>query len=115
MRVMIVEDEALVAWAESSCLAEAGYVVVGVAAAMTEALRLAERTQPEVALVSARLRDGPTGYVLANELLKRWSITSVIVSGAPPEVGQPFKFVSKPFSEQDLLDAVSSCDDRVHH
>ena len=57
---MIVEDDALVALGIRCTLDELGYEVCGVAASEPEALALAGRTQPELALMDIRLAVRPT-------------------------------------------------------
>ena len=61
MRVLIVEDEALIAMALADSLEDAGHEVVGPAATMAEALALCEGAPPELAVLDINLRDGSNG------------------------------------------------------
>ena len=65
-RVLIVEDEILVALDLEDALVSAGYEVVGIAADRREALALAH--DADVALVDLNLRDGPTGIGIGMDL-----------------------------------------------
>ena len=69
-RVLIVEDEFLVATLVEQTLLEAGYEVCGIAASEAEALELGERFRPTLALVDIRLSPGD-GRVVARELSAR--------------------------------------------
>ena len=57
-RILIVEDEAIIAWELSAMVEDLGYQVCGMATNATEAVRLAEETRPDVVLMDVRLRPG---------------------------------------------------------
>jgi PAS domain S-box-containing protein len=67
-RVLIVEDETVVATHVERSLQDAGYVVTGIAASAGEAARLVESARPDVALVDIRLRGGGQGFEIAEWL-----------------------------------------------
>jgi PAS domain S-box-containing protein len=67
-RVLIVEDERVVATHVERSLQDAGYVVTGIAASAVEAARLVEGQRPDVALVDIRLRGGGQGFEIAEWL-----------------------------------------------
>jgi DNA-binding response OmpR family regulator len=58
LRVLIVEDELLVAWLAKDELERAGFVVCGMAATEQAAVRLALAAHPDVALVDIQLAQG---------------------------------------------------------
>jgi DNA-binding response OmpR family regulator len=66
-RVLIVEDDALIAMDVEEALQSAGYIVCGIAASETEALAMAIRTHPDFAVVDISLSPGD-GRVVAREL-----------------------------------------------
>jgi DNA-binding response OmpR family regulator len=80
MRILIVEDEALLAMALSVSLQEAGHVVIGAAATAPSAITLADMATPDLALVDIRLRDGDSGTDVARRLHRR-GIPSLFISG----------------------------------
>ena len=67
-RVMIVEDEALVALTLEDVLTEAGYNVCGIADRPVQALEIARVLEPDIAIVDVRLAEGGDGIALAATL-----------------------------------------------
>ncbi|HEY6077552.1 MAG TPA: response regulator [Polyangiaceae bacterium] len=67
-RVMIVEDERVVATHVERSLRDAGYTVTGIAASAAEAAHLADSSPPDVALVDIRLRGSIEGFAIAERL-----------------------------------------------
>jgi len=67
-RVLIVEDERVVATHVQRSLQDAGYEVIGIAANVAEATRLVSSATPDVALVDIRLRGGGEGFEIAEWL-----------------------------------------------
>lgn len=85
LRVLVVEDEALVA-AELECLiAEAGHTVVGHAVTGEEALALAAELTPNIALVDVNLLDGATGVGVARRLLQD-GVQVIFMTANPKQV-----------------------------
>jgi DNA-binding response OmpR family regulator len=105
-RVLIVEDEFLIALQIESILTAAGYRVVGI---MSDRAALpAVIETPDVALVDLNLRDGPTGCEIAGELARRYGTRIVYVTANPAQIAEPaptaIGIVHKPFS-QDAIEA----------
>ena len=80
-RILIVEDEPLVAMEHSSVLAEAGASIVATCASVTRALDCLERTAVDVAVVDYLLADRNSEPVQA--ALKKKHIPFVVVSSYP--------------------------------
>lgn len=68
-RVLVCEDNLLIAGGWSAMLSEAGYDVAGPAATAEEALHEAQRRLPDLALVDIGLGEGIDGVSLAAELV----------------------------------------------
>ena len=86
MRVLIVEDEVVIAWMLADSLEGAGHEVIGPASAMAEALALCEALPPpELALLDINLRDGSNGVDVARALLGRWGVRSIFASAQTVE------------------------------
>jgi two-component system, response regulator PdtaR len=81
MRILVVEDEALIAMVLADCLEDRGHEVVGPAATAVEAVALCEAGPPELALLDIDLRDGGDGVVLARVLFARWRLPLIFTSG----------------------------------
>ena len=103
MKVLIVEDEPIVA-ADLAQLAEAeGHEIVGVAAAASDARSLAGLA-PDLALVDINLKDGPTGAHIAADLARRTGAMVVLVTANIDQIPPSFQGVAgamaKPFTAQ---------------
>ncbi len=68
MRVLIVEDELVVAIHVEAALSEEGHQIVGIARGSEAALGLGQRLRPDVAFVDMNLADGETGPEIARRL-----------------------------------------------
>src|SRR5690242_2963160 len=85
MVILVVEDETLIALVLEIALRFAGHDVLGPAATPEEALRLAGRERPELALVDIILRDRGDGVALARALRDRYGTPSLFLSGQVPQ------------------------------
>lgn len=81
-KVLIVEDEVLIAEMTAQALTDAGYEVCGIARSESEALRMASRTHPEFAIVDVRLAPG-NGKIVARALADRFGTTVLMASSEP--------------------------------
>ncbi len=111
-RVLIVEDEALVALTLEDVLIEAGYVVCGVADRPTQALEIARVLEPELAIIDVRLADGGNGIVLAELLAAEMPVRMLFATGNPAEVracaSAGHGCLAKPFQAEALLAALAA-------
>jgi DNA-binding response OmpR family regulator len=108
--VLIVEDECLIADYLEDILAGTRFDVVGVAEAVPDALALAERTHPRLALVDLSLRDRLDGVEVARLLQERFGTAVLFVTGSPGAETQaraamagPVTVLRKPFLPRQLL------------
>lgn len=81
MRILIVEDELLIALDLESIVQDLGHDVVGTARNAHEAMALGQ--EAEVALVDVQLADGLTGPSIADSLMKEYGVTVVFMTGNP--------------------------------
>jgi len=106
-KVVIIEDEVLLAMDIERVLEDAGFTVVGIAADRDEALELAPSA--ELALVDINLRDGLTGPGTAEELARRYGTRILYVTANPEQIVPRAKtaagVVVKPFSDETLRQA----------
>ncbi|MDO9082682.1 MAG: response regulator, partial [Humidesulfovibrio sp.] len=79
-RILVVEDEAIVALGIQSSLERLGYEVVGRAATGGQALALAETTRPNLVLMDVMLEGGMDGIDTALELHERFNVPVVYLS-----------------------------------
>lgn len=81
MKVLILEDEVLLAVMLADEVRKATHTVLGPAYNIEAALRLAEESPPDLALVNLMLSDGESGTEAAAILRSRWNTPTVYVSG----------------------------------
>jgi two-component system, response regulator PdtaR len=111
LRVLVVEDEALIAMDVEAQLADAGCVVVGIAATLRQAQAIAACGLPDVAVVDLNLLDGKTGLAVAEHLSAVWGC-GIVMATANPEAVRDAPFVQrtlpKPYRDAALLEAVAA-------
>lgn len=105
-RLLVVEDELLVALDVESILSEAGLDVVGPASSAAEALKLIADTPPDAALLDANLSGEPIDAVaqaLGERRIPFAYVTGYGRESLPP--AHPAPIVPKPFDAELLLAA----------
>lgn len=106
-RVLVVEDEPLVAIEFESLIADLGHQPIGIAADSRSALALAG--EAEVAFVDLNLVDGPTGEELGRALARR-GVTVVYMTANPEQLGQGVAgtvgVIAKPADNAELRQAI---------
>src|ERR1700688_2424193 len=78
-RVLVVEDEMMVAWLLEDLLAELGYAIVGPAASINQALAMIETEAIDVPVLDVNL-NGEMSYPIADTLVSR-GVPFVFVTG----------------------------------
>jgi len=112
-RVMVIEDEAIIAMDIAAIVREMGHQVTGIAATRTEAVALAARDRPDLILADIQLADKSSGIDAVNDILQQFDDLPVIFITAFPErllTGQrpePAFLITKPYSEDQVRSAVS--------
>jgi DNA-binding response OmpR family regulator len=118
VKVLIVEDELLVALNMEACLIAAGHSVLGIATTCAAAMKMAEVGHPELALVDMTLADHISGIVVAMQLRQQLAIESMFVTADPDrDLGSltgALGCLSKPFSHADLMIAISAAESVLH-
>ncbi len=111
LRILVVEDQAILAMELEHVLTEAGHFVVGCAMDAVEAAAMAERFPPDVALVDINLRDGSTGPLIARGLIERYEAAVVFLTANPEQIPDGFSgaigAVTKPFDDQTIRAVVA--------
>jgi len=113
IKILIVEDEALIASYIEEVLGESGFEVAGIAASGPEALSLAAEAAPALALVDIRLTGPIDGIELACVLRQKYGLPSIFLSGLVDadtarraETAQPLGFLPKPFLPSQVFKAI---------
>ena len=112
-RVLVIEDEAIIALDLQSIVADMGHRITGVAPTHKAAIDLFGREKPDLILSDIQLADGSSGIEAVNEILKTAKDTPVIFITAFPErllTGErpePAFVITKPYTEEQVRSAVS--------
>jgi two-component system, response regulator PdtaR len=112
-RVLILEDEILIAWELRDALIDAGFQVVGTASRVREALPIAEKTHPHVAVVDVRLRGERDGIEAGLLLRQQFGAEIVFLTGQAEPVAEqragfvrPAAYLHKPVSHRLLVSTI---------
>ena len=109
-RILIIEDEALVAMELRFVLEDLGHEVVGSAADARAARNMVRETDVDLALVDIHLSDGPTGVELGRCLAQEEGVTVLYMTANPGMVREgvagTLGVLSKPTDEWAVQKAV---------
>lgn len=109
-RILIIEDEALVAMELRFVLEDLGHEVVATAADAKTARSIAAEADIDLALVDIHLSDGPTGIDLGRDLGQDMGVTVVFMTANPGMVRGGVEgaigVLSKPTDERAVQTAV---------
>ncbi len=111
-RVLIIEDEPLIAMDIETLVTDIGHEVVGIAATRKEAVALARTAQPTMLLADIQLADGSSGIDAVNEILRDLNVPVIFITAYPErlltgERAEPAFLVTKPFRAE-MVKAVIS-------
>jgi two-component system, response regulator PdtaR len=113
-KVLIVEDDHLVAIEAETALLDAGYEVAGIAATAAEALEMARTEKPDLVVMDIRLAGARDGVDAAIELFADSGLRSLFASANSDaatrnraEAANPLGWLSKPYQPEALVRAVT--------
>lgn len=113
VKILVVEDETLVARHIQNMVSGLGYEVVGVTATGEEAVKLALAEKPGLVLMDIMLRGPMDGIAAAREIWQCLSVPIVYLTAYADEatlhrakLTQPFGYLLKPFEERELYTAI---------
>lgn len=108
-RILIVEDEAIIAMDLSETLREAGYMVISTIPSGEEALALCAEVQPDLVLMDVHLQGALTGIETAQRLRESYAIPSVLLTAhydpvtlAAAQQAGIFAYLIKPYDQREL-------------
>lgn len=113
LKILIVEDELVIAEDLKDILEELGYEVCGIAISAREAMALIGEHSPDLALLDIQIKGGRDGIELAADINENFHLPFIIVSSysdmqtlnRAKEV-HPFGYLVKPYNEKDILAAI---------
>lgn len=112
-RVMVIEDDPIIALDLQGIVAELGHDVTGVATTRAQAVALAGRVRPDLVLADVQLADRSSGIAAVRDILSRFAGLPVIfVTGHPEQLltgrgSEPAFVITKPFTRDQVRSAVS--------
>ena len=110
MRILLVEDDALILMQMEVLVEDAGHRVVGTAMRTHEAVDLARTVRPDLAFVDLRLAEGDSGIDVARRLREEHGVMVVFVTANPLKLGNDFAgaagVIAKPFTRSVMARAM---------
>ncbi len=113
-RILIVEDESIVALDLANSLEKMGYCVAGQVARGADAIRAAEDLHPGLVLMDIRLKGEVDGIEAAEQIRARCDIPVIFLTAHADEdtlqrarVTEPFGYLLKPFDDRTLDSNIS--------
>jgi PAS domain S-box-containing protein len=112
-RILVVEDEVIVARTIANQLTQLGYTVVGTASSGTAAIAKANQTQPDLVLMDVMLKGNMDGITAASQICTQRDVPIVFLTAYADENTLqrakntlPLGYIVKPFSPGELRVAV---------
>ncbi|KQI70576.1 two-component response regulator [Loktanella sp. 5RATIMAR09] len=111
-RVMIIEDEPIIAADITDIVTSLGHTVTGVARTHAEAVELGRNEPADLILADIQLADNSSGIDAVNDLLKTNDVPVIFITAFPERLltgdrPEPAFLISKPFQEAQVQSAVS--------
>src|SRR5713226_7168027 len=111
--IIVVEDDALVGSYVSDVLQELGFAIAGCASCGPEAIALAGRCQPRLALVDIHISGPMDGIEVAEILRDRFNVATIFLSGIRDQkiidranTAGASGFLKKPFRPSQVFSAI---------
>lgn len=112
-RILVVEDERIIAYDIKSCLEKAGYIVPTIAAYGERAIEIAAESQPDLILMDVMLKGDMSGIEAAEKIINRFYIPVIYLTAYSDDstlkrakITQPFGYILKPFEETQLITTI---------
>lgn len=112
-KVLIVEDEAIVAYDLQNRLRKSGYTVSAIAASGAQALEGIEKTSPDLILMDIRLQGPMDGIEVATEVRHRYKLPVIFLTAHADhatleraKLTGPFGYLVKPIGNINLSSAI---------
>jgi len=113
-RILIVEDDGIIAYSLRRLVQKLGYEVVGPVPSGKQAIQKAGETNPDLVLMDINLAGKLNGIEAAAQIQARSDIPVVYLSGYTEdilfqagEIGEPYAYLGKPVYERELGDILN--------
>ena len=114
-RILLVEDDFIVADELDFWLRQAGFEVIGPAATADDAVRLALETKPELVIMDVRLAGQKDGIEAAIQIYRQCGIRSVFATAHSDvrtrergKAANPLAWMPKPYSPAGLIETIKA-------
>ncbi|AFY99205.1 ATP-binding protein [Calothrix sp. PCC 6303] len=112
-RILIIEDERIIACDIKHYLENSGYCIPGISAYGEDAIEQAGILQPDLILMDIMLKGDMNGIEAAQEITNRYHIPIVYLTAFSDQktlekakITQPFGYILKPFDERQLITTI---------
>ena len=113
--ILVVEDDAIIAWDIAMQLRGLGYQTLGPASTGALAIEMAGRMRPALVLMDIHLKGSMDGISAAQAIRDDYGVPSVFLSAFASDGGlgraaavRPAGYIAKPFTEDDLRKVVAA-------
>lgn len=111
-RVLIIEDEALIAMDLGAIVGSLGHTIVGTAATADQAVQAAAAQAPNLVLADVQLAQGTSGITAVRDILSKVSIPVIFITAFPEslltgERPEPTFLIAKPYAEETVRAMIS--------
>jgi DNA-binding response OmpR family regulator len=113
-RLLVVEDEPLVAFDNEHLLRDAGYEVIATVDGVAAAIDVINAQPLDLVLVDIALSDGGSGIDVAQAARDRGVAVLFVTGNCPPESGAlAIGCLAKPYTQRDLRGALEAIESRL--
>jgi len=115
IRILLVEDELIIADYMQDCLQKLGYEVLDICINYQEAITALAKYNPDIALVDITLKGNKTGIDVGNYIKQNFNIPFIFATSHSDKntidiakQALPYAYLIKPFSEEDLYAVIET-------
>lgn len=113
IKILIIEDELIIAENIKEMLHELDYEVIGIACDKEEAYEILKEKIPDIALIDIKLQHGDDGIELANSIKEEYDLPVIFISShsdketiEKAKLIKPGGYIVKPFEKSDLYTSI---------
>ena len=113
IKILIIEDEPLIAESMRMMLEKLDYEIIGIATESNEAYNILLKEIPDIALVDLMLRNNDDGIELAKSIKQKYNLPVIFITSLSDKVTverakeiHPEGYLVKPFEKKDLYTSI---------